>query len=390
MREILVSLLAAGTPEHRGIRRATIAGAVCLLALSSAALYPVAAQDRAAGHTAGGICSFEENEVFERRPLPGHHITTKLMKPPANANAQEIKTHFIYSVILGKFARDKVYAASLRQCSFDYEVDASLDLYFELMNIGRTHNDCSLNRCAGLLSNILRTTVIDRQAFIRTIDTIAQRIRRDNSPEPRYWALGVRQATREAYRHIYASGTNAQILVSLSAEDFLNAEFDAFLAWFKERQSAFLSRKDGQRPLNDDAYCASSSDIGIQELDIDGYGWGHKAIIMVNQGFTADGSLGIGNPKLRALCPPGDGNAGILANSPWREMVGNISCSRERLNRDNWLILSSKEGSVSSAEEMRTYAHAIAQAVKADQCIHPALRIVLVNFTQAQRRLRQR
>jgi hypothetical protein len=369
---------------------------LCLLIVLLMALNSVAAQDIRAGGNADHVCRFEENKAFARRPIPSHQITTKfLTKPHGDADVDQIKKHFIYSAILGRFAAAELSKSSLRQCSFGSTIDPSLDLYFELFSIGQNvHNECSLSRCARSLSDLLQSANIDQQAFQKLVDAIVKAMRRSDSPDPRYLRLGLQRATVEAYRHIYSAGTKERIFADLSPQDFQDIGFDEFISWFKRQQNA-LRKEDDKAPSLQvpsvsvlspaqigDAQCAPNPDVRVEELNIDRQGWGQKSIILINHGYKADGLAGIDNAALRAICPPGQNNLDAVDALPWRDMAGQISCHRERMNRDRWLIVFSKEEPVKTSADMRRYAQAIAQALKADRCVHPELRMFVVNFLQ--------
>jgi hypothetical protein len=383
---------------RRFIRRSAVASAVCLLPVSLAVSKTAWAQDAPPLAVAQDTCSFEESKAFERRSTPWNWIATKFIaKPDPNADGGQIRRHFIFSHILGKFAATTLYKSSFRRCFFGHMLDASFDLYFELFTIGQNvHDECSLNRCARWLSDLLQSAVIDQQAFSTTVESIVEGIRRSDSPNPRYLRLGVRRATQEAYRHIYPAGTKERILVDLSSQDFLDSGFDEFVAWFRNQQSALRGAFDGREltrrlppsgqsiPMSqtEDGYCAASPDLSVQELNINNHGWGQRAIILINHAYKRDGVAGIGNSTLRAICHPNDKNLDPLDTWPWSEMAGQISCSRERLNRDRWLILFSKNELTETGANMRRYAQEIAETLRADRCVHPELRIFVVNFLQ--------
>ena len=182
--------------------------ALCLLIISLAALNSVSAQDAPADTVAGGTCSFEGNKAFERRPSPALEITTKFIaKPDTSADVKQMRMHFIFSRILGRYASRQIYSASLRRCSFTAELDASFDLHFELNSIGsNVHDECSLSRCAGWLSDLLGSAVIDQTAFSNTTDEIVKTFRRFDTAHLRNLRLGVSRAVQEAYRQITGRG----------------------------------------------------------------------------------------------------------------------------------------------------------------------------------------
>ena len=380
----------------RGWRRKSFLIPSLLLIISLAATLSVAAQDSPGVRVTGDNCSLADNKAFERRPIGEHQITTRfIVKPDTSAGSVEIKRHLIFSHILGKIASTELYRSTLKQCTFGTELDPSLDLYFELFSIGRNvHNECSLSRCARLLSDLLQTTVLDRPAFSTAIDSIAEEMRRFDSPDPARPRLGIERAIREAYRHIYPPDTNERILFALSPEDFLGIAFDDFFAWFARQQDALRHAADRKgsplsRPLPEsslstpeiaNADCAASPDLNVRELDIDHHGWGQNSIILVNHAYKRGGVGGIDNPVLRAICHPNDAKPDALSVLPGSEMGGRVACIRQRLNRDRWLILFSKQEPALASADMRRLAQTIAQALKADRCTHQELRIFAAKF----------
>jgi hypothetical protein len=343
-------------------------------------------------------CSFEKNKAFDRVPVPIHRITAKfLAKPPADADAEQIRRYFIYSVIVGKYSSRQLYDSSLGRCSFGAEVDASLELSFELFSLGRNvHDECSFSKCAQWLSDVLQYSPIDARGFANAVDAIAESRRKSDSYDVKYLRLGVQRATQEAYRHIYAAGSKERILVDLSAEDFVAAKFDDFAGWFARQQAVLqnprndktsspqppVSDPGGSAPNTANEDCGTYHDVSVQQLDIDQRGWGQRSIILINHAFESDGVSEINNPTLRAFCHPSDNDGDALDTPPWRDMAGRISCTRERLNRDRWLILFSKTEPVPTAADMAHFADGIARTIGADRCIHPELRILVANFTQ--------
>jgi hypothetical protein len=391
---------AATHPEHKayGTLLTAAVRALCPLIIVLAVLSSVSAQDAPADKVAGGTCSFEGNKAFARRPSPALEITAKFIaKPDTNADVRQMRMHFIFSRILGRYASTQIYSSSLRRCSFTAELAASFDLHFELNSIGSTvHDECSLTRCAQWLSDLLESLVTDQTAFKNAADGIVKTYRSfDTAHLKNLRHLGMIRAAQESYRHIYRPGTQERIFVDLSAEDFVDLGFEEFDAWFRSQQRALRAAGDradvprqpspGASVSNgqtEDVHCAINRSISVEELNIDHHGWGQQSIILINHGFKKYGLSGISNATLRALCPPHEKNSDGLDGQPWREMAGRISCSRDGLNRDRWLILFSNEEPVATSAEMRRYAVAIAQALKADQCVHPELRILLANFSQ--------
>lgn len=374
----------------RGCPSLAFAVILCFLALANDELNPVRAQEAPAGRASDNSCGFEDNKGFERRPIGGHHITSKFVtKPDAQADARKIRTHFIYSRILGTYASRQLSSSSLRRCAFTAETDASLDLHFELHGIGsNVHDECSLSRCARWLSDLIETTIIDAQAFSTTTKSVVEAFRSFDSPNPQYLRLGLRRATVEAYRHIYPTGSKEQILLDLSADDFVDLRFGEFTAWFSDQQTALrhAAQTRAAPPSNssaDGASCTALPDLPIEELSINRHGWGQQSIILIKNAFRKDGIDGISNLPLRTICHPNQQNLDDVEDtSAWRKMIGRVSCTRERVNRDRWLILFSKNEPVATSAEMRSYAQSIAGILKGDSCADPGLRIILTHFMQ--------
>jgi hypothetical protein len=355
-------------------------------------------QEPRAGKEPRASCSFEENKGFERRMSPTREITAKfIVKPEANADVKQMRMHYVFSRILGRYASRQLYSSSLRRCSFSSEIAGTFDLYFELHSIGtNVHDECSLARCAQWLSELIEKMDIDQGEFRNAIDAIAKSQSRFESGYVRNPRLGVDRAVQEAYRHIYRPGTQERTLADLSAEDFADTKYDEFVAWFRSQQRVLRSAKDGNAlpgqsspgastyvSQDHDSGCRANSNVNVEDLNIDAHGWGQRSMIFVNHGFKTNGIAGITNATLRALCPPYEKAPGVLDSQPWQEMASRISCSRDQMNRDRWLILFFKEAPPATSAQMRRYAHAIAQTLAVDHCVHPELRVIVVNFSQA-------
>jgi hypothetical protein len=364
---------------------------LALIAILAAILTQVALQRGAFAQA----CSLEKNKAFDRLPVPTHRIVAKfLAKPAANADAEQIKRHLMYSAILAKHSSRQLHDSSLGRCTFGSEVDASLEISFELFSLGRNvHDECSFSKCAQWLSDVLQYSPIDARGFANAINSIAETRRKSDTYDLKYPSLAVQRAAQEAYRHIYSAGSRERILVDLSAEDFQAAKYDDFAAWFAHQQAVLQTPGDsrdpsqltdsvGSAPTADYEDCGTRHDVKVEQLDIDQQGWGHRSIILINHAFERDGIPGIDNPTLRAFCHPRDSGHEGLDVGPWRDMAGRIWCTRERLNRDRWLILFSKTEPVPAAADMARFAEGIARTIAADRCISPELQIFVVNFTR--------
>lgn len=351
----------------------------------------------AQGHVGAGpvteACSVQDNKAFQRRLAPGHEITARFIsKPLPNDGADKMKKYFIYSRILGRYASRQLYNYSLRRCSFGPEVAASFDLHFELYSVGNNvHNECSLSYCARLFSSFLESVVIDKASFASTVDAITKSIRDTDSAHLRNFRLGVPRAAREAYRHIYRSGTQERTFIEISADDFHAVTLEEFVGWFSAQQGFLRSESRSSAPpqqlgsagtpsSNEAISCEASPKLNVNELNIDHDGWGQNALILIKDGFKESGLSGITNRELRALCPPSEV---APDDERWQEMASKISCIRETVNQDRWLVLfSKKEAQAATASDMRRYADTIVQALREDKCVRPNTQVLLAIFSR--------
>lgn len=332
--------------------------------------------------------------VFTRRDMSGPDIVARFIDlPRSDAGVDAVRRHFVYESILGRIASLRLSDATSRSCNFTYKLYGSLDLYFAPLDFARPgFNECSLSKCAASLVELLQSMTIERSAFSQVVAEGVQFMSEPENEVPNSLYDGQRLATVEAYRHIYEGGTHAHTLLSLRAEDFGSADYNDFQRWFG-RQQALLQQRVETSPGVDDVLRSATSpssqdgskdcqktEVKVRELGINHHGWGHQSILLIKHGFHASGADGIDNAVLRAFCPPHAGSAKILDSEPWLEMTGRISCSRESVDRDHWLILASEKRPVATSIEMKRYAQAVAEVLSEQGCVRPDMDMILVNF----------
>ena len=362
----------------RGLRAFLV---LLLIGLNSAA-----AQQQPADQTAGPSCKFEDSAIFKRRPVGVPQVVAAFIdKPRDDAAPEKLKDHILYRRLLGRLASTALSDASARTCAFGSEVNSALDLVFELNDIGRgAADECALNRCTRWMADIIMSTRLDEAKFAAAANAIAATIRQSDNPNPAHPRLGAQRASQEAYRHIYAPGTKARILVDVSAQDFVTIDFGRFTAWFETQQSLLrtpIDQTTGPQASGAAAPCTTGKLPDVEDINIDRAGWGQRSIILIRQAFTAEGVSGISNPSLRSLCHPGDSHNSPVS-APWATMAERVGCAREQLGDDRWLVLFSKRNPALSRSEMHAYAGTIAHALEADRCVSPSLRIFIANFLQ--------
>jgi hypothetical protein len=312
------------------------------------------------------------------------------VKPAAEASDSEVKHYVEYLHVLAKFASRRLFKASSGHCSFGASTDTSLNVIFELYNIGENvHDECSLNRCVRALSDLIESTPMNPDDFSKTIDELVTQTQRTDAVDFSYPGLAARNALQEVYRHIYSPGTRERVLVDISPNDFTNIHFGDFSAWIKEQQAA-LRNSQGKKDLSfaspapsrmqtQDAPVTKAYDLQVEELSIDHHGWGHQSIILIDHAYEREGIAGIDNHTLRAVCHP-NRNGGPLDLTPWREMADRLACHREFIGRDKWLCLYSKKEPPATSAEMAHYAQAIVDLFKSDEHVPAGLRVIVAKF----------
>lgn len=332
----------------------------------------------AAEEIRGGVAkSVEDGE----RGRIGHRLIHRLPPDASAASPDEIRTHLANENILGQFLTMKLRSVD-RRCSYGFSVDSDLSIALEAFH---TNADDSLsNECGQRLSSLSRTVEPNEIEFDSARKAIADAKTRASSRQSTYLVLGVRSATLEVYRQLYADGTPEKIWLSLDASDFENARYDEFLNWYKRYFAGTTADAFSVAPDTRDSavqhVCKARPIPMVQQLDIAKSGWGQRAVLVVDQGYSADGLAGIVNPTLRNLCPPHAQTvpAGDVASDRLR---GILSCAREYLGNDKWLVVYSNKTPVASLEEMKDLAQTIAKGLGGETCSETRSRIYVVNFT---------
>jgi hypothetical protein len=317
-----------------------------------------------------------------KRGRLGHRLIAQLPPGFSGASPDEIRNHLANEYILGQFLTTKLRSVD-RRCSYGFTVDTDFSMTLDTL---KTSADESLsNECGQRLSSLLRTIEPNEAEFDLARKRIAAAKMRASSRQSTYLALGVRSATVEAYRELYTEGTPEKIWLSLDAGDFENSRYDKFLDWYDKRfggttADAFSVAPDTPDNLTAQHVCRIRPIPMVQQLDIAKGGWGQRAILVIDQGYSTDGLAGIENPTLRNLCPPHAQTA--PADSGVTDQVGGIlSCAREHLGKDKWLVVYSNERPVASLEEMKDLAQTIAKSLGGETCSETRSRIYVVNFT---------
>lgn len=316
--------------------------------------------------------------IFRRDP-DVERFRVKL--PPApNTNADQIKLHFIYSTVLTRYLTNELSSVSLRQCVFVPAVDASFDLEFEPLHLNADKpGTCSINQCAGWLSDILKSSAPNPQKFAKAATEVANALTRADVANTKYSRVTARRAALEAYRNIYPVGSNEQILLGLSAEDFRSIEVSDFANWLKQQQ--FVSRKKESPVLAESlpVSCGNEKNLTLREINLRREGWGHQSIILINHAYERSGINSLNNRALRQLCHPNVDVPAAAVPQQWHDMQGQILCAREHVNKDRWLLLFANNSS-SRKPELEKFAAQVAETFRADSCINPDLQIYVVKF----------
>ncbi|WJR76506.1 hypothetical protein [Bradyrhizobium sp. NP1] len=188
----------------------------------------------------------------------------------------------------------------------------------------------------------------------------------------------------EAYRELYASGTPEKLILSLNEGDYAGVRYDDFLAWYQSVVARLAGASGASAAVQNDVgpphVCKVRPGPMIQQLDIARSGRGHKAILLIDQGYSV--SKDIANPVLRDLCDshyhPEVKMPGIVPD----HLANSIACTRQYFGDDNWLVVYSDEQPVATLPEMRTLAEAIASALVGETCSDVRARIYIANFTR--------
>jgi hypothetical protein len=355
------------------------------LSVSAALLLPLAAtaaEDQA--------CDISKSSagVFDHVPESGPRLTSRLFAIPKDRpTAADVRTHLVNEIILAHFGAAKLVSVE-KTCRFDPIVDSNFLIYFDVDDLDRGNvNECSLSRCARSLSSILKYELPDERAFRNAIDSSVAATEQVKIEQPGLLALGLRQAAIEVFRQLYADGTPEKIAVTLDASDFAAIRYEDFLTWYR----GFSDRLAGTTsPLNSvaGANAVASQNICkvrpgpmVRQLDIDRRGGGHKAILVIDQGYSGSGAGGIANAALRELCPPYAADKKAPSFLPDR-LAGRMSCVRDGLGDDRWLVVYSSKPPVATLSEMTALAESLAPALGGETCSDTRARIYVANFTR--------
>jgi hypothetical protein len=100
---------------------------------------------------------------------------------------------------------------------------------------------------------------------------------------------------------------------------------------------------------------------------------------MIDQGYSGSGAGGIANAALRELCPPYTTDKKTLNFLPDR-LAGRMSCVRDGLEDDRWLVVYSNKQPVATLSEMTALAESLAPALGGETCSDTRARIYIANF----------
>jgi hypothetical protein len=347
--------------------------AVALIVGTVLVIAPPSAAEEVRGGVAKSVEGGEKGRI-------GNHLIYRLPADASAASPSEIRIHLVNENILGRFLTMKLRSVD-RRCSYGYDVEPDFSITLEAFNI---NDESLLSECGQQLSNLLRTVEPNEIEFGSTRKAIADVKTRASSGQSTYLVLGVTSAAIEAYRHIYADGTPEKILADLDASDFENVQYDEFLNWYRKHFDGTTADAFSVAPDTPDLTvqhaCKARPIRMVQQLDIAKSGWGQRAILLVDQGYSTAGAAGIANPTLRKLCthPVQTVPAGDAVSDRLR---GILNCRRQYVGNDKWLVVYSKEQPVASLDEMKDLAQTIASALGGETCSETRSRIYVVNFT---------
>lgn len=357
----------------------------------------VSDQMRAATDNADS-CHVEASEDVYRLSAENELVMMFVARPAPNASEAELREFFVYAIVLGRYASKKLHDLTVGQCDlterFDY---GQLELAFGYRVMARRpHDRCQVYDCLNRLTRILQLTQIESVEFSATINTIIRGIKTFEQSDLRLPMLSATRAAREAYKHIYPARSRERVFLDLSAEQFEGLNYEAFAAWHASQQSAIrdvVARRSEPRTYidelrrferrNDDdgqkSDCANPSDLDVARIDVERRGWGHETIILISYARKRELRAKIENASLRILCDPRRVDLEQLAGSVWREMADQLTCFRQEVNKDPWLVLFSKGRRMTVSESLR-YAEVIAGGIRGDVCVDRRMQIVVVGF----------
>jgi hypothetical protein len=236
-----------------------------------------------------------------------------------------------------------------------------------------------------LLSDSLQSKAIDRSEFTNLTRSIVRHSRPEDSTNIPTRLDRAVAAASEALRHVYQLGSMEQLLVAPSPEEIESVEFEAFSEWLTAQRdglrNSVLTASPSESPSGPSASspvdnCAPARNVRVENLTVDHHGWGNQSIILLENGYGHEPGVPprIENTALRNLCQ------GALHRN---ELNGRVACFHwaKSLTDAGWLVMyATKDPPV----DLQRYAQAIAKSVEADGCLHPGLRLLVVNFSNQQ------
>jgi hypothetical protein len=326
----------------------------------------------------------EKSPMGSERGRADGRLIARLPLDTGGASPGEIRTHLINENILGRLLTMKLRSFD-RRCSYGFSVDSDFSITLEAFNTKANADDSLSDECGQQLSSLSRAiepSEIEFESARKAVaDAKTQEVSRRQST---YLVLGVRSAELDVYRQLYADGTPAKIWLSLDASDFENARYDEFLNWYKRHFDGATADAFGAAPDAPDLaaqhVCKVRPIPMVQQLDIAKSGWGQRAILLVDQGYSTAGSTGIANSTLRNLCPPHAQTVSAI-DAVSDRLRGILGCVREHLGNDKWLVVYSNKQPVASLDEMKELAQTIAKALGGETCSETRSRIYIANFT---------
>jgi hypothetical protein len=223
--------------------------------------------------------------------------------------------------------------------------------------------------------------------FRKSIEFIKHQFNIFENADLRYPTVGANRAAGEAYRHIYAEGSNEWIYTSISADDYRMADLESFIAWFKAKREDFLNSKSVEtippRPTSPEktsrkvGECVVVADVKPRQLYIGRRAWGHHAIVMVRNGYDLRGQVDMRNSVLGQLCGITGSDQGA---EDWRAKRDVIGCFNQSLGSDRWLILYSKREPARTSMEMTELSKAIGESMIRDKCADNKVEIIVAKF----------
>jgi hypothetical protein len=315
--------------------------------------------------------------LFNRVPKGETRLVSRFVaEPPKSATPEERRAHLTKELVLAQMLASRAESIE-KSCQFSAGADSTYELYFDWSAVGAGPvNACSLSRCAKLLADIFQNERLDVRLFSTTVESIVKAKEQLNIEKPTYLSLGLRRATLEVYRTIYAEGTPENMLVSLDKRDLQSVQFDEFVAWYEKLRSPEKLVTESSGPVMQ-RKCEPGSTSIVQQLDLAQSGWGHKAIILIDQGYSENGPEGIPNADVRELCTPGRTDKKPFGASP----EPGLNCAREHLGADKWLVVYSNKQPVATVHEMKQLAEGIADSLRDEPRCESRPRLLLGTFS---------